>query len=175
MFSLRSPLHTPKYRLSVGSLRSYLYTSPHATPDLDPEPALVAAIDAATVTLDFAIYSFTLPSVADAILAAAARGVSVRGVVDGSSLAPVTSQVRRLAGLDIRRWGGSYRLMHDKVFVVDTGHHTHVGLGSFNWTTQAEKSNVEVLLVARGIQASRHLAPALTAQIASARDYGRAV
>jgi phosphatidylserine/phosphatidylglycerophosphate/cardiolipin synthase-like enzyme len=157
--------------LKTGYLNGAVYTSPHATPDLDPKPALVAMLKAAKKSIRFAIYSFTLPEVADAIIAAHQAGLDVRGVVNFDAWTSATSQVQRLvaAGVDVHRWGQSYRLMHDKVAVVDG---TAVALGSYHWTTQAEKSNVEVLLIVIGRQVSRVLAPVFTKQIEDAYAAG---
>lgn len=165
----------PGPALPVGRINVDVFTSPHASPDMDPMPAVVAAIDSATSTIHFAIYSLTSDPIAQAILAAHLRGVTIVGVADAVEERVSTSKVRMLvqAGIDIRMWGSAYRLMHDKVLVVDgVTPKAMVGVGSFNWTTQAEKSNVEALLIARGVQASRILAPVLIAQIVAAHDAG---
>lgn len=161
--------------LPVGRVSAEIYTSPHSTRELDPAAAVIAAIAAARSDLLFAIYSLTHVGIADAIVAARQRGLQVRGVCDATQAQTATSQVLRLrdAGIDIRRWGSSWRLMHDKVFVADASQsRATVGLGSFNWTNQAEKSNIEVLLIARGVQVSRVLGPTLAAQIRAAYDGG---
>jgi phosphatidylserine/phosphatidylglycerophosphate/cardiolipin synthase-like enzyme len=159
------------YDLAVGSVNAFVYTSPHASADLDPAPALIAALNAAKKTIFFATYSFTYAPFADALIAAHARGVQVRGVADASEAGQVNGQVPRLvaAGIDVKRWGSTFRLMHEKAFVVDGN---SVGLGSYNWTTQAEKSNVEILLIAKGAQVARVLAPTMTAQIQASYDAG---
>lgn len=165
----------PGPSLPVGRINADVFTSPHASPDMDPTPAVVAAIDSATSTIHFAIYSLTSTAIAQAILAAHLRGVAVVGVADAVEERVSTSKIRMLveAGIDIRMWGSAYRLMHDKVLVVDGATpNAMVGIGSFNWTTQAEKSNVEALLVARGVQSSRILAPALIAQVVATHDAG---
>lgn len=147
----------------VGYIHSAVYTSPHATPDLDPEPALLSAINSAKHSIEFAIYSFTLPAVAAAMVSAVKRGVTVRGIVDHDSLTGGgQGYVIANGGADVKVWGGSYRLMHDKVLIVDG---CTVALGSYNWSTQAETENIEVLLLATGAVVERHLAPALQAAI----------
>jgi phosphatidylserine/phosphatidylglycerophosphate/cardiolipin synthase-like enzyme len=155
----------------VGRVNAAVYLSPHPTPDLDPEPALLELIGNAKRKIRFGVYSFTLPAVADAIVAAHTAGLDVRGVGDATAWTSVTSQYPRLVadGVDVHRWGRNYRLMHDKVLVVDDW---DVALGSWNWTTQAEKVNTEVLLVVTGVQASRILAPTMTAQIEAAYANG---
>lgn len=166
------------FRLPVGRITASVFTSPHATPDLDPLPAILAMIDGAKRTLDFAAYSFTLAPVADAIIAAHTRGVTVRGVCDATSLNVSTTQIPRMAaaGIDVRKWGHAYELMHDKVIICDSStRKAAVSLGSWNMSSQAERVNVEVLLICTGTQVGRVLAPALTAQIETAYENGSAV
>lgn len=165
-------------RIPVGSLNSFYYQSPHPTPDLDPGQAIVDAISTAKESLYFATYSFTLKAIADAVLAAHARGITVYGLIDATALRSPTTQIPALiaAGIDIRQWGGQWQLMHDKVFVVDgTTKNAKVGLGSYNWTSQAQKENTEVLLICTGKQVSKGLGPALQAQITAARSKGKPV
>jgi|SRR5947209_567341 len=159
--------------VKTGYLNGDVFTSPHATADLNPEPALVAMLKGAKKSIRFAIYSFTLPSIADAIIAAHQAGIDVKGVANFDAWTSSTSQVPRLvaAGVDVRRWGKAYKLMHDKVAVVDD---TAVSLGSYNWTSQAEKVNVEVMLIVQGIQVARVLAPVLNKQIDDAYASGTA-
>jgi phosphatidylserine/phosphatidylglycerophosphate/cardiolipin synthase-like enzyme len=157
--------------LSVGRITADFYTSPHATADLDPEPALVAAIDSAKRSILFAVYSFTSRTIADALARAAVRGVAVVGVVDAGQERSAYSMADWLApqpGFSLRRSTGS-GLMHDKVLVVDQG--KRLALGSFNWTAAAERRNVEVLLIARSRPGSK-LAVALTQQIQATWDRG---
>lgn len=145
-----------------------VFTSPHATPDLDPLPALIAAINNARATIFFAIYSLTEPSVANALIAAKTRGVVVKGVMDRGQAAGTHSVLHLLvaAGVDVRLWGSQYHLMHEKVAVIDgaTRYATIVS-GSYNWTASAQKSNKEVMTIVSGLQVSRIAAPAWTAQI----------
>lgn len=165
------------FGLSVGRITAAVYTSPHATADLDPAPAVIAAFDAAQDVIHFAIYSITHTAIADALIAAHNRGVLVVGVADHAESSGATSQIPRLiaAGIDVKPWGSGWKLMHDKVWVTDPGSRSvTVGLGSFNWTNQAEKSNIEVLLTAKGSQVNKVLAPTIQAQITAARNAGTA-
>lgn len=158
--------------LKIGLVTANVFTSPHDTPDLDPLPPLLAMLAGAKKTIYFAIYSLTLSEVAQAIIDAHNRGVTVQGVADAGTWGGSTSKLPALvqAGVDVRQWGSYYRLMHDKVAVVDGN---AVALGSYNWTAQAEKSNVEVLLVCSGAAVKRVLAPALTEQITNTYAQGR--
>ncbi|KKW44781.1 MAG: Phosphatidylserine/phosphatidylglycerophosphate/ cardiolipinsynthase-like protein, partial [Parcubacteria group bacterium GW2011_GWA2_56_21] len=59
---------------------------------------LIALIDAAEDHIYFAIYTFTLPNIADALVAAKKRGVTVKGIVDSEQSrnsygAPITEKL----------------------------------------------------------------------------------
>lgn len=162
-------------KLAVGKINSYYYQTPHKTDDLDPEAAVLKALNSAKESIFFAVYSFTLDSLGDAIIAAHNRGVFVQGVADLTQSGYRGSEIIRLAaaGVPVRAWGNANKLMHDKVFVVDgQTKNAKVGLGSFNWSARAESTNLEVLLVSTGVQVSRGLAPALQAQIRTAYNEG---
>lgn len=164
--------------LPVGKLNADYFQTPHPTPDLDPAQAIIDAFDGAKETIHFGIYSLTHAHIADALIRAVKRGVQVIGVADAVQAAGRGSQVFRVhgGGVDLRTWGSSGRLMHDKVFVIDVaGKSPKAGLGSFNWSTQAETSNTEVLLVVRGVQVGRLLGPALVSQIEAAYEGGNIV
>lgn len=154
-------------RLAVGRVASSFYCSPHPTPDLDPLPAIVKAFRGARTTILLAAYSFTHAQIADALVAAAARGVIVTLVVDKGQAASKFSQAQRLAatpGIIVHAWNGN-GLMHSKAFVVDRG--KSVGLGSYNFTAHAEQDNTEVLLISSTAPDSPY-AVAMTDSIMSA-------
>lgn len=162
--------------LPMGRITVDYFQSPHTTPDLDPLPALIDAIDGAKSTIHFAIYSLTHNDIANALIRALGRGVAIVGVADAVEADASRSQIHRVwgAGADVRTWGGPYRLMHDKVIVIDGEKKgVKVGLGSYNWTTLAETKNVEVLLMCSGTQVLKGLAPALIDQIMTAHDGGK--
>src|SRR4051794_39803621 len=111
----------PIRSLRVGRVNAQIYTTPHATTDLDPAPALVALIGRAKTSIYFAAYAFTLPEVAQALIAAHRRGVTVLGVVDASQLTRPNAQgvIVAQAGVPIKQWGSQYDLNHEKVVVID--------------------------------------------------------
>jgi phosphatidylserine/phosphatidylglycerophosphate/cardiolipin synthase-like enzyme len=94
-------------------------------------------------------------------------------VVDATQMGGSTSTAKSLvaAGIKVHSWGAPFRLMHDKVLVVDT---KVCALGSYNWTTQAQKSNVEVLLMTRGRVGNR-LAQALSQQVLTTFSEGKPI
>lgn len=156
--------------MRVGACNLQLYQSPHPSGD-DPEPALIALIDSAKSSLFCSIYSLTAPAIRDAINAAAKRGVTVSAVCDESEATSAASLVPTLTGMPVRLWGSTWRLCHLKAAVVDG---KSVALGSFNWTTAAEKDNVECLLIFTGVEVTRGgLAGAITSQIAAAYNAGK--
>lgn len=96
-----------------------------------PDVALVAAMNEARLSLDVAVYSMSLESVRDALLAAHRRGVTVRIVMESGNMERSAPQRLTNAGIEIigdRREG----LMHNKFVIIDRA---EVWLGSMNLTT----------------------------------------
>lgn len=96
-----------------------------------PDLALVAAMNEARLSLDVAVYSMSLESVRDALLAAHRRGVTVRIVMESGNMERSAPQRLTNAGIEIigdRREG----LMHNKFVIIDRA---EVWLGSMNLTT----------------------------------------
>lgn len=108
---------------------------------------LVALIDGAEEYIYFAIYTFTLHNVADALVAAKKRGVDVRGIVDSEQSrssygAPIVAKLR--AGgvpLVVEKHASGNGIMHLKLLVTEKVYAT----GSYNWTKSATLENDEVL------------------------------
>jgi len=122
-------------------LKSYFSPTDHAT-----DGAVLPLINAATQTLDIAMFFFTSQPVADAILAAQARGVAVRMVIDASGAANSASKHGLLCGSGIpvktENWGGKSR---SKWAVADAGlpSSAAVVFGSMNWTASGDTQNDE--------------------------------
>ena len=96
-----------------------------------PDVPLVAAIDAARVSVDMAAYSLSLTSVEYALIRAHDRGVQVRMVMESSNMDNSVPQAVQDAGIPMigdRREG----LMHDKFVIIDRA---EVWMGSMNFTT----------------------------------------
>ena len=113
------------------------------SPDGGADAKLAAAIGQAQSSIDMAIFSFYSPLVADAVQAAAARGVTVRVVADKSQ-AKRSPQIAQLAGagvpLRLSAGRGGRGVLHHKFTVIDGA---LVELGSFNYSENAEKNNFE--------------------------------
>lgn len=143
------------------------FTDPDRTAGLS-EPAgglpetIVTTFAAAQTSIDLAVYDIDLPVYADALVAAAARGVRVRVVTDSDYLNEAPVQALRLAGIpvvDDRRDA----FMHHKFVVIDDA---LVWTGSLNFTfNDAYRNNNSMLLVR-----STRLAENYTAQFAALFD-----
>jgi len=108
---------------------------------------LIALIDAAEDHIYFAIYTFTLPNIADALVAAKKRGVTVKGIVDSEQSrnsygAPITEKLLT-AGISVvaEKHASGNGIMHLKLLVTESAFAT----GSYNWTKSATTINDEVL------------------------------
>ena len=114
-----------------------------------PEDGVAARIldliDEAEFSLEFAAFSLTSNAVADRLIAAAERGVQVRGVMETTQVGGTGSEYARLrqAGLDVRLDGNPFN-MHHKFFLVDSA---MVATGSYNFSASAEERNDENMLI----------------------------
>ncbi len=109
---------------------------------------LVRAVDAAQRTIDIAAYEFNLPSVTQALLNAAARGVVVRVVTDDAAgFDDEDSTLRQLVEARVRVVIDARRaLMHDKFIIFDS---TTVWTGSWNFTVNDTYRNNNNILILR--------------------------
>jgi phosphatidylserine/phosphatidylglycerophosphate/cardiolipin synthase-like enzyme len=101
-----------------------------------------------------AVYAFTSEEIAQALVQAHRRGVSVQVVLDkefdqengnskGSFLEQHGIKVRRVSGQNPQRMDKGTGLMHQKFAIMDR---SVVLTGSYNWTAAADKFNHENLL-----------------------------
>jgi phosphatidylserine/phosphatidylglycerophosphate/cardiolipin synthase-like enzyme len=106
---------------------------------------VLKAVAAARGSLLIVAYEFTDRDVAEAVEAAAHRGVKVRIVADFKAAQSKSSQIRvlKLAGLPLRL-DDRHAITHDKFMVVDGA---SVETGSYNYTESAAKRNAENVLV----------------------------
>lgn len=108
---------------------------------------IIALIDGAKDHIYFAIYTFTLPSIADALVAAKKRGVLVKGIVDSEQSsnsygAPIIAKLQA-AGISVvtEKHATGNGIMHIKTLVTESAYAT----GSYNWTKSATTINDEIL------------------------------
>lgn len=125
----------------------------HFSPTDDArDNSVIPLIEAATDTLDIAMFFLTSAEIGDAILAAHARGVAVRVVMDAGGAANAYSQTPTLCGAGIpvksENWGGK---SHSKWAVADSAvpSQAAVVFGSMNWTSAGNSNNDENTLYVR--------------------------
>lgn len=126
-------------------------TTIHFAPQDDPMTQIIAEIDSAQTSIDFAIFYFTHDGVRDALLRALARGVQVRGLWDllGASNAYSDDEALCQAGVAIKI-ENTRGLMHHKSMVIDAqGSAPRVIAGSLNWTEGGNEQNNENTLILR--------------------------
>ena len=121
-------------------VKSYFSPTDHAA-----DNAVVPLVNAATQTLDIAMFYFTSQPIADAILAARARGVTVRMIIDATGAANAYSKHGLLcaSGISVKteNWGGK---SHSKWAVADAAlPSAAVVFGSMNWTSSGDTQNDE--------------------------------
>lgn len=128
------------------------FTAPNNTPMeiyFAPKDDVIGKINSyigqAKSSVRFMAFSFTQDSMAQAMLAAAGRGVTVQGVFEKTGSTTAASELKPLfcAGLDVRQDGYS-GIMHHKVVIIDN---KIVIAGSFNFSDNAVSSNDENLVI----------------------------
>lgn len=117
----------------------YFAPSPHVA------TAIVKAIDASEHEVLVQAYGFTHNAIAQALVRAHQRGVTVRVLLDRKSQNANRYVVDLLTDADIAvREDGKHAIAHNKVMVIDQG---TVITGSFNFTHSAATRNAENYLV----------------------------
>lgn len=107
--------------------------------------AAVHTIDRAQSQILVQAYSFTSAPIAEALVRAHRRGVSVQVILDKSQRSEKYSSATFLANAGIPTLiDAKHAIAHNKIMIVDN--HTVI-TGSFNFTKAAEESNAENLLV----------------------------
>lgn len=115
------------------------------TPPPGAAQAVVQAIDASQREVRVQAYGFTHNAIAQALLRAQARGVSVQVMLDEKSdhTNRYVMGLLRDAALPTRL-DGRHAIAHNKVMILDE----HIVItGSFNFTNSAETRNAENLLI----------------------------
>ncbi|MEO0596551.1 MAG: phospholipase D-like domain-containing protein [Chloroflexota bacterium] len=104
-------------------------------------------LGAATESIRFMAFAFTLDEIGDVILTEGNDGVEIGGIFEVRGSETEFSEMTRLhcAGLDVRQ-DGNNGTMHHKVFIVDE---TTVITGSFNFSSNASRSNDENIMIIR--------------------------
>lgn len=130
----------------VGGLR----VKPLFAPEHAPEMEIMKLMAKARSRVDFAIFTFAQSSgIDDQMIATAARGVKVRGVLDGKQANQTWAATKGLhaAGVELhlpKRRRSGIRKVHHKLMVIDG---EVVVTGSFNYTGPANAVNDENILI----------------------------
>jgi phosphatidylserine/phosphatidylglycerophosphate/cardiolipin synthase-like enzyme len=106
---------------------------------------VIAEVEAAQTSIDFAIFFFTEDALADALIAAHQRGVVIRGLWDALGAGNASSDDEALcaAGIPVKIEETAGK-MHHKLMVIDAaGSDPTVIAGSLNWTAAADARNSE--------------------------------
>jgi len=101
---------------------------------------MLRVITEATTSVEVMIFAWTRTEISDALVAAAASGVTVRGLVAGSYADDAPAQALLAAGIDIR-----VASVHSKIMIVDGA---TVITGSANWSENAWSNNENSLWIA---------------------------
>lgn len=111
------------------------------------EPALLSLIASAQSGLDVMLYQFSYAPLQDALIAAQARGVQVRLILDPKIESNLyTAEKLANAGVQVRWASSDYASTHAK-FLVSDGQSVFVG--STNWSRHAMVLNREAAVVVR--------------------------
>lgn len=137
------------------------------TPREDAAGLIVERIEAARTAVRMQAYLFTDRRVANALLAARKRGVTVEIVADAAQhAAGGLPHLRALQRAGARVWlDAEHAAAHDKVLIVDDA---EVITGSYNFTAAAQSRNAENVVLLAG---SRTLATRFVQNFAFHRDH----
>lgn len=138
--------NTPHY-FNINGMWVEQFMSPSDRPDQQ----LIETIHTANEDLFFAIYSFTLNSVSDAMHDRFFDGVAVRGVFDVTQAGSDYSEYNSMSGwADVFTDGVSGGILHHKYLLVDPlhpGSDPQILTGSYNWSVSATDSNDENMII----------------------------
>lgn len=128
-----------KSTVAAGAVSLYFSPGGGAT------KAVVDRVNSAKTSVRVLTYVFTSPPIAEAVIAAKKRGVDVVVVLDKSQAGQRYSAATHLFNAGITpRVDGVHAIQHNKVIVIDD---RVVITGSFNFSSAAEKSNAENLVI----------------------------
>lgn len=115
------------------------------SPGLDCLDRIVQSLEEADAQVDICVFTITDDRIARQILAAKARGVSIRVITDNEKSLDRGSDIARLeeAGIDVRIDETEHH-MHHKFAVFDR---RLVLTGSYNWTRSAADFNLENIVL----------------------------
>lgn len=143
-FGPTSPVNTPNELLVLDGVRLQNYFGS----ETEIGPIIGAEIEQAQSEILFMAFSFTLDDIGEPILDKATAGVGVRGVFETSGATSESSYYGDMEAFGLPnlavRLDGNPRIMHHKVIIIDG---ETVILGSFNFSSNANNSNDENILI----------------------------
>jgi len=124
------------------------------SPDGACEQVILETLQQAKKEIVAAVYTFTSVLIAEELIRAKERGVEVRLLLDRDMADDRFSRFRAIksAGVQVVLDGDPGAIMHNKYAVVDE---EIVITGSYNWTSGANKSNYENLLIIHSSELAR--------------------
>ncbi len=106
---------------------------------------IIQRLSAAKQNVLVQAYEFTSEPIAEALVSAEKRGVSVAVILDQSKLSESSGIAKLLSQANVRILAdGAHAINHNKVMIIDNA---TVITGSFNFTVAAEERNAENLLI----------------------------
>lgn len=141
LFGNESPANLPNPVISINGIQIETFFSP----DDHPLLRIVELIDQAQEEIMLMAFNLTADPIRDALLAAQARGVQLRGVLEKGQINNIGGdfETLRAAGLELYM-DGNPRYMHHKVIIIDQ---RIVITGSYNFSNSAEYHNDENVLI----------------------------
>ena len=117
-------------------------------PEDDVLTQIINQIAGAQRSVRFMAFSFTVTQIADELQQHAEAGLSVRGIYETVGSQTESSTLTQLfcAGVEVRQDGNPF-VLHHKVFIIDD---RTVITGSFNFSSNATRSNDENLVIISG-------------------------
>jgi phosphatidylserine/phosphatidylglycerophosphate/cardiolipin synthase-like enzyme len=139
-FGAKSPANTPYPEVNVSGTTVECYFAPED----DVESQIAAELQQADKSVYFATFTFTSDSVEEALLSKAKAGVAIEGIFESRQKSQYWAyDPLKAAGVPVLL-DKNPNTMHHKFFIIDED---TVITGSFNPTSNANKSNDENILI----------------------------
>jgi phosphatidylserine/phosphatidylglycerophosphate/cardiolipin synthase-like enzyme len=133
------------YRAAIRKLGWIPSVETYFSPKGGCADAVVRQLNKARHEILVQAYSFTCPDIAQALIAARKRGVSVTILLDHSNEAETYSELKELEQNGLRPLiDANHAIAHNKIMIIDG---RTLITGSFNFTRQADHENAENLLI----------------------------
>ncbi len=136
-------------RVKIYSPEIKVYFSPKG----GAQEAIIATIANAKTEILVMAYSFTAKPIADALIKAYQRGVSIKIILDKSQPSARAGKMQLLVDAGIAVYiDNAHAIAHNKVIIID-GH--IVITGSYNFSRAAEERNAENILLVKNAELAR--------------------